>query len=259
MKPERTDYGNWVPKRILLLALVGWVVFAALAILPLPTILRVAALVVAGFALLCFAHLACLYVAFAANDGELQRRWRQNVLDHLPDDWQGRALDIGTGSGALGILLAQEYPGATVVGLDYWGTTWDYSQQMCERNAAIKGVDERIMFQKGTASALPFDDGSFDVVVSSFTFHEVRDAKDKRDVVREALRVLRKGGWFSLQDVFLDKRIYGDVDALLNDVHEWGVEQVYLSDASSLDWLPSVLKLRTPLTMGVCGVIYGKK
>lgn len=259
MKQEHADYGNWVPRRILLLALVGCVVLAALALLPIPPAFRIGALVMAAVALPSFVYLVYLYVVFAANGSELQRRFLQNVLDHLPDDWQGRALDIGTGSGALGILLAQKYPRATVVGPDYWGSTWDYSRQMCERNAAIEGVGERITFQNGTASALPFDDESFDVVVSNFAFHEVRDARDKRDVVHEALRVLRKGGWFSLQDVFLEKRTYGDIEDLLNDIRGWGVDSVHCSDASSLDWLPPLLKMRTPLTLGVCGVIYGRK
>jgi len=98
-----------------------------------------------------------------------------------------------------------------------------------------------------------------DAVISNFAFHEVRDARDKRDIIREALRVLRKGGWFSLQDVFLDKRVYGDIDDLLDHIREWGIEQVHFSDASSLDWLPPLLRMRTPLTVGVAGVAYGRK
>ena len=53
-------------------------------------------------------------------------------------------------------------------------------------------------FQKASASKLPFADESFDVVVSNLTFHEVKDVKDKREVVREALRVVKKGGIFVL-------------------------------------------------------------
>jgi ubiquinone/menaquinone biosynthesis C-methylase UbiE len=259
MKQQRADYGNWVPKKILVSALIGCVMFAALSILPIPSVFRIIALVIAAGAFLFFAYVAYLYGLFAVNDSELQRRFHQNVLDHLPDDWRGRALDIGTGNGALGIRLARKYPAATVVGLDYWGTSWNYSKQMCERNAAIKGVSDRITSQEGTASNLPFDDESFDVVVSTFTFHEVRDARDERDVVREALRVVRKGGWFSLQDTFLDKRIYGDIADLLETVRGWVVEQVHFADAGSLDWIPLLLRMRTPLTLGVCGVIYGRK
>ena len=50
--------------------------------------------------------------------------------------------------------------------------------------------------------------------MSNFVFHEVRTAKDKRDVVRESLRVLKKGGAFSLQDMFAQKALYGDMEDL---------------------------------------------
>ena len=259
LKRERADYGNWVPKRFFIPILIGCVVFVALSVLPIPLALRIVALVIAVGSLLILASMIYLSALFAANDGELQRRFHEDVLDQLPNCWQGRALDIGTGNGALGIRLAQRYPQATVVGLDYWGASWGYSKQMCERNAAIERVDQRITFQRGTASDLPFDDETFDVVVSNYAFHEVRDAKDKREVIREALRVLRQGGWFWLQDVFLDKGIYGDIGDLLDTIRRWGVEEVSFGDASALDFLPPLLRARTPLTLGISGIIYGRK
>ena len=60
-----------------------------------------------------------------------------------------------------------------------------------------------------SAASLPFDNDSFDRVVSCMTFHEVRDAKDKTDSLAEALRVLRPGGRFAFVDPFADERVYG--------------------------------------------------
>ena len=74
---------------------------------------------------------------------------------------------------------------------------------------------DRVNFQKASASALPFEVGSFDAAVSNLVFHEVSDTKDKRDLIEEALRVVRKGGAFAFQDLFLAKRLYGDVEELL--------------------------------------------
>ena len=73
-------------------------------------------------------------------------------------------------------------------------------------------VADHIAFQKGDAAKLDFPDETFDAVVSNFVFHEVRTAKDKRDVVKEALRVLKKGGVFSFQDMFSQKALYGDME-----------------------------------------------
>lgn len=101
-------------------------------------------------------------------------------------------------------------------------------------------------------------DESFDVVVSNFTFHEVRDARDKREVIREALRVLRKGGWFSLQDVFLDKRLYGDIADLLETIRGWGVEQVLFTDSGALDGTPYTLYVLGAFVEKIKGEVFAK-
>jgi ubiquinone/menaquinone biosynthesis C-methylase UbiE len=102
-----------------------------------------------------------------------------------------------------------------VIGVDYWGKQWAYAQGRCEKNAHREGVASRVGFQKASASALPFEEGRFDLVVSNLTFHEVEDTPDKRDVVHEALRVVKPGGQFVFQDLFLWKRIYGTPEELL--------------------------------------------
>lgn len=67
---------------------------------------------------------------------------------------------------------------------------------------------DRESFWISDAAHLDFDTESFDAVVSNFVFREVHSAKDKRDVVREALRVVKKGGSFSFQDMFSQKSLY---------------------------------------------------
>ena len=62
---------------------------------------------------------------------------------------------------------------------------------------------ERVVFQKASASALPFDDGAFAAAVSNLVFHEVSGVRDKKKVIKEALRVVKKGGSFAFQDLFL--------------------------------------------------------
>ena len=97
--------------------------------------------------------------------------------------------------------------------------------RVCERNAAIEGVSDRVTFQRGSAASLPFADEYFDAAVSNFVFHEVGGVKDKREVIREALRVLKKGGKFAFQDEFLIRKMYGDPDALTSHYQELGNSQ----------------------------------
>jgi len=116
---------------------------------------------------------------------------------------------------------------------------------------------EHIAFQKASASALPFDEEFFDAAVSNLTFHEVSDAKEKRDVIKEALRVVKKGGSFAFQDLFLWKRIYGEVDGLREKIRSWGIERVEFVDTSDSEFIPRALKL--PFMVGTIGILYGRK
>jgi ubiquinone/menaquinone biosynthesis C-methylase UbiE len=50
-------------------------------------------------------------------------------------------------------------------------------------------------------TALPFADGSFDVVLSSLAIHNIRGNAGRAKAVSEAVRVLRPGGRLLIADV----------------------------------------------------------
>jgi ubiquinone/menaquinone biosynthesis C-methylase UbiE len=66
-----------------------------------------------------------------------------------------RALDVGTGTGAIPRLLADRFPGAEIVGVDV-------AERMVEE--ARRNVGDRARFQVADAQQLPFADGTFDLV-----------------------------------------------------------------------------------------------
>jgi ubiquinone/menaquinone biosynthesis C-methylase UbiE len=153
----------------------------------------------------------------------------------------GRLLDVGCGSGQLLIRFAKSAPGE-YVGLDHWGDNWEYSQSQAERNAQLEGV-QGLQFLHGSASCLPFSDGDFRRVVSSLTFHEVRDVAVKAASIAEALRVLEPGGRFAFVDLFDDPVFYDGRDQVLKTIQRAGGE---VRSAGSLSEL---LELHFPLTM----------
>ena len=110
----------------------------------------------------------------------------------------GRILDAGAGSGraAIGVLLAR--PTATVTGLDiytgYWGID-DNTPERFMRNARIAGVADRAETRTGDMRDMPFADGEFDAVVSSYAIDHLR----QNDLVKglsEVARVLKPRGEF---------------------------------------------------------------
>jgi SAM-dependent methyltransferase len=248
---EKADYGNWVSSRLILAPGGLGVVFAGLSFL-LPPLGAVA-----GVLFLTALYFAYAQNAFSPDGGDLQRRVQELVLDRISEDGMGKVLDVGCGNGPLTIETAKRLPEAEVMGIDYWGGGWAYSKEVCERNAAVEGVAERVAFQRASAASLPFRDGTFDGVVSNLVFHEVRSVKDKRMLIKEALRVVRKGGWFAFQDLFLWKAVYGEVDDLLETVERWGIQRVDFVDTSVSDFIPRALRL--PFMLGTVGILYGKK
>jgi SAM-dependent methyltransferase len=254
---ESTDYGNWVPRRLILAAAAVSIIFL------LPVLFFDQGILFYIFVVLTLLSALITLLFFSArrflakSNGEFQVRLRDLVLDHLDWDGRGQALDIGCGNGPLTIGLARKYPQARVTGIDYWGGMWDYSLKACQDNAEAEGVGGRTEFKKADAASLPFEDAVFEAAVSTFVFHEVKSAKDKKDVIKEALRVVKKGGVFSFQDLFLSKRIYGDIGSLLQELRESGLEDVAFEDTSRLEFIPAYLRL--PFLLGRIGIIYGRK
>ena len=94
-----------------------------------------------------------------------------------------RLLDVACGTGVVAVTAARR--GAKVSGLDLSPVLLERAQH----NASVAAVD--IDFIEGDAEALPYPDGSFDVVVSQYGhIFAPRPAV----VLKEMLRVLKKGG-----------------------------------------------------------------
>lgn len=253
----KARFGNWIRVRILLAFLaVGVALAAGGFVLVGDPLWRWLVWAVAAVPLGIGLFLTYLYFMFSEAGGVQRKLW-DVVLERLAWDGQGEALDIGTGQGALAVGLAVRKPKARVTGVDLWAADWAYSKAACERNATALGVGDRVQFARASAAALPFDDASMDAVVSHFVFHEVGDGGGPLGALKEAVRVLRPGGAFSVQDMFFDRRLYGDVDALLGTLRELGLDSVRISPLSELTRIPWGMGGRRVL--GCAGVIVGVK
>jgi SAM-dependent methyltransferase len=155
---------------------------------------------------------------FTAADGdgyELQMgRWSQRLAQPFLD-FSGfadgeRVLDAGCGTGSLTFPLAERARVRSILGLDFSSA---YIEHAKRRNR-----DPRIEFRVGDVCELPFEDATFDRVLSLLVLHFVPQT-DR--AVAELRRVTRPGGTvaaavWDARGGFVANRIFFDTAAMLD-------------------------------------------
>lgn len=141
----------------------------------------------------------------------LFQEWAGRVADAAGIAAGQRVLDVACGTGVLARAVAERSgPAGAVVGLDV-------NEDML---AVARHKAPDIVWRLGAAEELPFEDASFDAVVSQFG---LMFFTDRRGAIREMVRVLRPGGrlavavWDSLDNTpgyaalaDLLQRLFGD-------------------------------------------------
>ena len=120
--------------------------------------------------------------------------WCDDFLAMMGRKWRlsdvGEVLDVGCGVGHWGQRLMRHTSATTtLLGVD---AEPQWVQSAADR-ARERGLADRARYKVADAMALPFDDGSFDMVTCQTLLMHVPDAQA---VVREMVRTLRPGGLF---------------------------------------------------------------
>src|SRR5262249_11433195 len=153
-----------------------------------------------GFVFGLFFLLGVLGMGFFSQVGKI--KIPNPVFDLISWAWDRRALDVGCGRGLLLIGVAQRLTSGKAVGVDVWvrGALSGNRPEAVFENALRAGVAERVEVREGDARRLPFDDASFDVVVSNFVLHELKTSAERGKMAQEIVRVLKPGGRLALID-----------------------------------------------------------
>ncbi len=122
-----------------------------------------------------------------------ETRFKRHLLALAEIESGQQVLDLGCGTATLTLLLKRQYPETTVVGLD----ADPEALKLARRKLTQAHVQATLT--EGTATALPYADGSFDRVLSSLLFHHLTEEQTVQ-AAQEVYRVLKPAGSFFVAD-----------------------------------------------------------
>jgi SAM-dependent methyltransferase len=137
------------------------------------------------------------------------RKWnyasniRKQIFDSIALRGDEKVLDVGCGGGVLLNEAARRLTTGQATGIDIWAPhSGGGNYALLMKNAKLEGVADKIEFKQADVRKLPFEDSSFDLIVSSGALHHIsRDRSEHEQAINEMLRVLKPGGQIALMDI----------------------------------------------------------
>lgn len=131
------------------------------------------------------------------------------IASHVTVPEGARLLDVAGGSGQLGRHLANSGTIAVIVDLT------DSMLAAGQRSVLAEGRSD-VLFVRGDATALPFPDDQFDVVVSRFALHHMQEPGE---AVAEMFRVCRPSGSVTVIDMVSGRARHDELERLRDPSH----------------------------------------
>lgn len=146
------------------------------------------------------------------------------LIDQAAITQETKVLEVACNRGRTMIQLAQRF-GCAVTGVDLDENALQNAKANIEKN----NLQEKLTLIHGDATALPFEDNSFDVIINEAMLTMlVGDRKDK--ALKEYFRVLKPGGRVVTQDVFFTVK-----DAALQKELRMGLSKAINVNVEPLD------------------------
>ncbi len=124
----------------------------------------------------------------------LDHLWRRKAIRRLAPQPGCVYLDIGCGTGDMGLEIVKQCPGARVIGID----PSEGMLMIGREKVASRGLTDSVEMVPGDALSLPFSDHTFHGAITAFC---IRNVTDRARCLKEIHRVIRPGGWLVILEL----------------------------------------------------------
>lgn len=122
-----------------------------------------------------------------------------NMLDIKGDE---QVLDVGCGRGLYLVEIAKELNTGKVVGIDIWSNDLSKnSKKATMANAKLENVSKKVKVKTADMTKIPFEDESFDLIISSFAINNILDENKRKDALVDMIRILKQSGKICIIDM----------------------------------------------------------
>jgi ubiquinone/menaquinone biosynthesis C-methylase UbiE len=115
--------------------------------------------------------------------GFVDKEYSAQLLKNIPDDFSGKILDIPAGTGILTYEKYLKIKNAQIICMDYSNNMLDIAKERFESNN-IKNVE----CKQGDVGKIPFENETFDMVLSMNGFHAFPDKEKAFDEIKRTLK-----------------------------------------------------------------------
>jgi ubiquinone/menaquinone biosynthesis C-methylase UbiE len=181
-------------------------------------------------------YFATMYAECAKSSEVMRNGYKRLAAKAASVIQSGKVLEVGPGPGYVSIEMARLLPEVEIIGLDLSDTMIE----IATRNADEYSVSERVGFRQGDASEMPFEESSFDFVISCGSLHHWKEPKR---VFEEINRVLKPSCSALIDDLRRDapeERVREWVSGHKSCFMRWGAKHSF-SEAYTAREIESIL------------------
>lgn len=147
-----------------------------------------------------FLFTTALFMTLSSKIGKQKESDR--IIEMLNIKGHEKVLDAGCGRGLYLIKIAKKLTTGKSIGIDIWSRDLSSnSRKNTLNNIKLENVNEKVEIKTANLALMPFENESFDIVISSFVINNILESEKRKKAITEIVRILKYNGEMCIIDM----------------------------------------------------------